>query len=131
MPRTVIDDFIDGLLNFTRDFAQERIEEALPRAPRARRVNGRVPKAPKPPKQPKSRKEAEPTHYDTLEISPKAQPETVSAAYRSLCKRAHPDQWPNDAAKRKAGEERMKKYTEAYSVLKDADKRREYDGSLR
>ena len=132
MPRTIVDDFIDGLVNFARDFAQERIKEAIPRAPRARRVNGKPPKAAKAQKQPKARKARhEQTHYETLEVSPSASPETISAAYRSLCQRNHPDKYPNDARARKHGEERTKAFTEAYAVLKNPEKRKDYDRSLR
>ena len=63
------------------------------------------------------------THYDTLEISARASPEVVRAAYRSLIQRFHPDRRPDDpdAAARAAA------ITEAYDVLSDPARREAYD----
>ena len=66
------------------------------------------------------------THYDTLEISPKASPEVVRAAYRSLIQRFHPDRRPDDAA----AATRAAAITEAYDVLSDPARRTAYDQSL-
>jgi DnaJ-domain-containing protein 1 len=136
--RTIVDDFLDGLVNYARDFAEERIEELAgkqhQRAPRARRVSTKPPKV----KKPKAERVTKPTprvfqqtHYETLEVIQGASPDTISAAYRSLCQRNHPDKYPNDARARKHGEERTKAFTEAYAVLKDPAKRREYDAKLK
>ena len=137
--RTVIDDFLDGLRDvatqFATDFVQDRIGAPAPQPQHARRVNGKPPKAPKVPKQPKvkfsTRIKPTATHYDTLQVAWTADDETISAAYRSLCKRAHPDNWPHNTPLRQSGEARMKKYTEAYAALKDPVKRKEYDRSIR
>jgi DnaJ-class molecular chaperone len=133
--RTIIDDFLEGLVEFASDFAQERIEQALPRARQPRRKNIKPPKAKATPKTPSAAKPARSlsTHYETLQVLPTADDETISAAYRSLCKRAHPDNWPSakDEHRRQAGEFRMKLYTEAYSILKDPAKRKAYDKSIR
>jgi hypothetical protein len=66
------------------------------------------------------------THYDTLEISPKASPEVVRAAYRSLMQRFHPDRRPGDAA----AALRAAAITEAYDVLGDPARRAVYDENL-
>lgn len=135
MPRSIVDDFLDGLLEYAREFAQERIDEAIPKPPREPRHKNIKPpkvKTPKTPKTPKpAKREAQQTHYQTLEVIEGASPETVSAAFRSLCQRNHPDKYPNDARARKHAEERTKAFTEAYAVLKDPQRRREYDRSIR
>lgn len=61
------------------------------------------------------------TLYDVLEISTKASPETISAAFRSLSTRFHPDtgKVKNDT--------RYKEITAAWTVLKDPEKRKRYD----
>ena len=62
------------------------------------------------------------TFYDHLEVSHIASQETIEATYKSLVKRYHPD--VNDSEE---AHERIKWITEAYRVLKDPEKRREYD----
>lgn len=62
-------------------------------------------------------------HYDTLEVSSRASPEVLRAAYRSLMQRYHPDRHPDDpeaAAKTAA-------ITEAYDLLSDPARRAAYD----
>ena len=67
------------------------------------------------------------THYDTLEISPKASADVVRAAYRSLIQRFHPDRNAGDDA----AAERAVAVTRAYEVLSDAASRAAYDEQLR
>lgn len=67
------------------------------------------------------------THYDTLEISPKASADVVRAAYRSLIHRFHPDRNAGDDA----AAERAVAVTRAYEVLSDAAGRAAYDEQLR
>jgi len=67
------------------------------------------------------------THYDTLEISPKASADVVRAAYRSLIQRFHPDRNPGDDG----ATERAVAITRAYEVLSDAAARGAYDEQLR
>jgi len=63
-------------------------------------------------------------YYEELEVSPNASPETITAAYKSLCKRFHPDVAAENH------DERMKAINEAYSVLSDPDKRRVYEATI-
>jgi putative DNA primase/helicase len=61
-------------------------------------------------------------HYKVLGVAYDATQNEIKRAYWDLAKELHPDTNPDpDAA------ERMKAVTEAYGVLGDADKRREYD----
>ena len=64
-------------------------------------------------------------HYDVLQVSRNASPEVIRAAYRSLSGRFHPDK---DASKQ--ADEQFKRIQDAYHVLSDADRRREYDSTL-
>ena len=125
--RTIVDDFLDGLVNYARDFAEERINEALPpqpKQPRARRV-GKAPKVKKPKVERATKPaRAEHTHYDTLQISRTADAEIVTAAWKAACRKHHPDTGHGDAKK-------MAAINSAYEVLKDPVKRREYDATLK
>jgi molecular chaperone DnaJ len=61
--------------------------------------------------------------YDTLGVKKGASDEEIKKAYRKLARKWHPDANPGDAQ----AEERFKEIQEAYSVLSDADKRKQYD----
>ena len=65
------------------------------------------------------------THYEVLMLSPRADRELISVAYRHLAKRYHPDR---DASPEAAA--RMAELNEAYATLRDPAKRRTYDQSL-
>ena len=67
-------------------------------------------------------------YYDWLEISRKASPEVIEKAYKALVKKYHPDLQEGDN-KIKA-EEIIKKINEAYSVLSDEAKRKQYDATI-
>ena len=62
-------------------------------------------------------------YYKVLGVSETAGPEDIKKAYRRLAKKYHPDTNPNDTA----SAERFKGISEAYSVLSDAEKRKQYD----
>ena len=66
------------------------------------------------------------TYYDILEICRYASKEVLERAHKVLIKRYHPD-LETDPVKRKEKEEYIKKINEAYSVLSDDNKKREYD----
>ena len=61
--------------------------------------------------------------YQVLGVAKDADQATIKKAYRKLAREHHPDSKPGD----KAAEERFKKVAEAYDVLGDAAKRKEYD----
>lgn len=62
-------------------------------------------------------------YYTILGINPDAPHEEIKRAYRQLALRYHPDRNPEDDS---AGE-RFKKINEAYDILIDEKKRRQYD----
>ncbi len=68
-------------------------------------------------------------YYKTLEVHPEAGIEVIEKAYRALAMRYHPDR--HAGHRQKWAEEKFKKLSEAYSVLKDPFLRREYDRDFR
>ena len=62
-------------------------------------------------------------YYKILGVSETASEEEIKKAYRELAKKYHPDRVGGD----KAAEEKFKDISEAYSVLSDPKKRKEYD----
>jgi curved DNA-binding protein len=61
-------------------------------------------------------------YYDTLGVEPGAGEAEIKTAYRRLARKYHPD-----VSKEKGAEERFKAVNEAYEVLRDKDKRAQYD----
>ncbi len=62
-------------------------------------------------------------YYKILGVSPSASQNEIKKAYRKLAKENHPDTHPGD----KPAEERFKEVSQAYDVLGDAAKRKQYD----
>ncbi len=62
-------------------------------------------------------------YYQLLGIKKDASEEDIKKAYRKMAMKYHPDHTKGD----KAAEEKFKKISEAYAVLSDKKKRREYD----
>ncbi len=62
-------------------------------------------------------------YYEVLGVSRNATDEEIKRAYRRLAIQYHPDKNPNN----KEAEERFKEATEAYEVLRDSQRRRQYD----
>ena len=63
------------------------------------------------------------TLYDTLGVKKGASADEVKKAYRKLAAKYHPDKNPGDAA----AEEKFKEVQNAYDVLADPEKRKQYD----
>lgn len=62
-------------------------------------------------------------YYEVLGVSKTADDAEIKKAFRALAKKYHPDMHPGDAD----CEAKFKEAQEAYAVLSDADKRRQYD----
>ena len=62
-------------------------------------------------------------YYEVLGVPKDADEAALKKAYRALAKKYHPDANPGD----KEAEAKFKEASEAYSVLSDPEKRRQYD----
>lgn len=65
-------------------------------------------------------------YYKILEVPKGCTKSQIKDAYRKLARKWHPDQYPDQADKKKA-EDMMKVINTAYDILTDTDKRRYYD----
>ena len=62
-------------------------------------------------------------YYEVLGVSKGASEDEIKKAYRQLAKKYHPDMNPGD----KNAEAKFKEASEAYAVLSDPEKRKQYD----
>ena len=62
-------------------------------------------------------------YYEVLGVDRNASDADLKKAYRKLAKKYHPDVNPGD----KDAEAKFKEATEAYGILSDPDKRKQYD----
>ena len=63
-------------------------------------------------------------YYKALGVERNASTDDIKKAYRRLALKYHPDRNPSD---KKNAEEKFKKISEAYAVLSDPEKRKQYD----
>ena len=63
-----------------------------------------------------------PDYYRILQVDPEADAEVITAAFRVLARRLHPDRDTSGVQ-----EHRMAELNRAYSVLRDPQQRRQYD----
>jgi len=63
-----------------------------------------------------------PDYYATLNVSPTAKLQEIKKSFRKLAMQFHPDKNKEEGA-----QERFQELSEAYAILSDAEKRREYD----
>ena len=61
--------------------------------------------------------------YEVLGVAKNASDSEIKSAYRKLAKKYHPDMNPGDAE----AEKKFKEASEAYAILSDAEKRKQYD----
>lgn len=148
MPKSPLESFFVRLFDTFEDAAEElvrdankqarenmrRISRQLDRAAATgatgetvnppRGAGKRARRAPEPPSRPTRVTPPQLTLYDVLECSPRASQETLTAAFRSLSTRFHPDtgKVKNDT--------RYKDITAAWNVLKDPVKRKKYDKEI-
>ena len=62
-------------------------------------------------------------YYEVLGVDKNADEASIKKAYRGLAKKYHPDMNPGDAE----AEKKFKEASEAYAVLSDPEKKRQYD----
>lgn len=62
-------------------------------------------------------------YYEILQVHPQASEEVIQNAYRALAKKFHPDVYPDKDAATKI----MAQINDAYAILSDAQKRKQYD----
>lgn len=121
-----IEGFIDGIAEQGREHAR-RVARTLPppQASRERPTRQDARSSPRRrPKRPAAQESRQLTLYDILEVVPTASDETVSAAFRSLSRRYHPDN------KETGDDEKFKRISAAWTVLKDPATRKKYNRAI-
>jgi len=68
-------------------------------------------------------------YYELFEISPTASIEIIESAYKTKSKKYHPDIYKG--SDKKFAEEQMKKLNEAIGVLRNSEKRKNYDMQIK
>lgn len=71
----------------------------------------------------------EKNYYDILEVNKNASPEIIEKAYKTLVKKYHPDLQDNNL--KAEYEEKIELINEAFEVLSDSEKRKNYDLNLK
>ena len=71
----------------------------------------------------------EKNYYDILEVNKNASPEIIEKAYKTLVKKYHPDLQDNNL--KAEYEEKIKLINEAFEVLSNSEKRKNYDLNLK
>lgn len=71
------------------------------------------------------------TYYQVLGVEPEASAAELRRAYLGAARRHHPDLAGSGAAERAAAERQMQRVNQAWAVLGDPVRRREYDDELR
>ena len=71
----------------------------------------------------------EKNYYDILEVNKNASPEIIEKAYKTLVKKYHPDLQDNNL--KAEYEEKIKLINEAFEVLSDSEKKKNYDLNLK
>jgi curved DNA-binding protein CbpA len=67
-------------------------------------------------------------YYQILEINENSKAEQIKPSYRKLAQKWHPDKWANKTIEeRLKATEKMQEINEAYEVLGDEEKRKQYD----
>lgn len=71
---------------------------------------------------------AEEDYYDILGVDPEADDAVIRKAYKKLAVKLHPDRYVDKPAEqREEAQSKFARVSEAYNVLKDTEKRNEYD----
>ena len=70
----------------------------------------------------------EENYYEILEVNKNASPEIIEKAYKTLVKKYHPDLQEDNM--KTIYEEKIKKINEAYDILSNSEKRKNYDLNL-
>lgn len=66
-------------------------------------------------------------YYEILEVNKNASQETIAKVYKFLAKKYHPDANPDN---KQEAEEKFKEISEAYEILSNEEKRKQYDEEL-